>query len=202
MNQFKYLGITLDQKLNFNTHINTMIRNVSHKMYLLRRTNNYLTEKSSLMVYKLFILPLMEYGNILYMKSCNKLLDKLQRIQNQCLNICLNQDIRSSTAEIHKKANLNYLNERRQKQLLKTMYSRSKNSKYQDENNYNVKTRSNTVSKLHVPKFKNAQAKKSILFHGSSTWNDLPYNLKKIEVKNLFSYKIDKLYKDKIKEYC
>ena len=199
--QYKYLGITLDEKLNFNTHINTMIRNVSHKMYLLKRTNIYLTEKSSLMVYKSFILPLLEYGNILYMKSCNKLLDKLQRMQNQCLKVCLNQDIRSSTAEIHKKANLNYLNERRQKQLIKTMYSRSKNPKYLDPNDYEVKTRSNTVSKLYVPKFKNSQAKKSILFHGSVSWNDLPYDLKKIEFKNLFSFKIDNLYKNKIKEY-
>ena len=135
------------------------------------------------------------------MKSNEKLLNKLQRLQNQCLKICLNKDTRSNTAEIHKTANINYLSERRTKQLIKTMYNRAKDCKYYEKSEYEIKTRSNTVPKVNVPKFKNCQAKKSIIYHGSVTWNELPYDIKKIEVKQIFSYKIDKMFRDKIKEY-
>ena len=34
---FKYLGILLDECLTFNMHINCVIRNTAHKIYLLNR---------------------------------------------------------------------------------------------------------------------------------------------------------------------
>ena len=69
---YKYLGVMLDENLNFNCHVNSIIRNVTHKMNMLRRVSQFLTEKASLLIYKAFILPIMEYSNILYLNSSSK----------------------------------------------------------------------------------------------------------------------------------
>ena len=51
----------------------------------------------------------------------------MQRLQNQCLKICLNIDNRHSTNDVNKRSKLNLLKDRREIQLLKTMYLRTKN---------------------------------------------------------------------------
>ena len=150
VNTFKYLGVTLDCTLSYNQHINLSIRNTCHKLYQLKRVNQYLTPKTSLMIYKSFILPIIEYGNIMYHKSCKNQLKKLQRIQNQALKLCLGLDKRTSTNLIHKLANINYLEDRREKALLNFMFSRTKIPKFNSVTNYTIERRSTTAPKLHT----------------------------------------------------
>ena len=66
---FRYLGMTLDENLNFIQHINNMKKNVCHKIYILRRFSKYMTDAIRLLIYKSHILPIIEYGDIIYMKS-------------------------------------------------------------------------------------------------------------------------------------
>ena len=192
----------LDENLNFNCHVNSIIRNVTHKMYMLRRVSQFLTEKASLLIYKAFILPIMEYGNILYLNSSSKNLNKLQRLQNQCLKISLNLDKNTNTNMVHKMSNLNYLSERRSLQLIKHMFIRTKNQKFIETANLDrAQTRSCTVPKLHIPKFRSSLAKKSLVYHGSITWNNLNQNIKKITFKKQFNSKIKAIFREKIKNY-
>ncbi len=143
-----------------------------------------------------------EYGNILYTKSNKKSLEKLQKIQNTALKACLKLDKKTSTAEIHKKANINYLFDRREKALIKFMFHRTKQNKFLDTNSYNIERRSTTVPKLKIPTHKSTTAKKAINYHGSISWNNLnPYNLKKLPTAKQLHQKLKTLYKNKIKDY-
>ena len=199
---FKYLGVSLDENLTYNSHINRLIRNVSHKMYMLRRVSHLVTEKACILIYKSFILPHLEYGNILYINNTDKNLSKLQRLQNHCLKICMNLDNLTPTNLVHKKAKLNLLKDRRNAQLAKHMFLRTKNEKFIERNNPNVRqTRSMTVPKLYVPGFKNSISKKSVIYHGSIYWNKLNYNLKQIELKKVFDCKIKSKLKSILNAY-
>ena len=198
---FKYLGFTLDSTLSYGQHINTVIRNTSYKLFQLKRINPYLTEPVSLMIYKAYILPIIEYGNIIYTTTTKKNLEKIQRLQNQCLKTCLNLNKDTPTSQVHKIANLNTLEERRQKAIVKFMFMRSKKEKFIDKNTYNILTRSKSVPKLAVPEYKSAIAKKSIKYFGSILWNTQNQDLKEILDKKKFNSKISTIYKNKIKNY-
>ena len=198
---FKYLGFVLDSVLSYNQHTNAITRNTCHKIYQLRRINPYINENTSLMIYKSFILPIIEYGNVIYQTANKKNLEKIQRIQNQALKLCLNLDKDTPTSLVHKRANLNTLDERREKATIKFMFSRTKNKKFLDQNHYQIERRSTTVPKLNIPSFKSSLAKRALSYSGSKLWNNLNYELKEIIDKKRFSSKIATIYKNKIKNY-
>ena len=68
---YKYLGIYLDSRLNFNVHIDNCYKLVPQKEYT--------------RVFKSIIAPLMVYKDILYSASCENKLSREQRLQHQGL---------------------------------------------------------------------------------------------------------------------
>ena len=86
---YKYLGITLDVNLNYNKHLENVIKSISYKSLLLAKIRKYITTDVAIRIYKTMILPVLEYGDILYDGTNKKLLDKLQTLQNRCLRTCI-----------------------------------------------------------------------------------------------------------------
>ena len=64
VNNFSYLGIVLDNKLQFNDHIKNNIKKAGHKVYMLSRIRQYIDTHTALTIFKAMILPYIEYGNI------------------------------------------------------------------------------------------------------------------------------------------
>ena len=79
-------------KLNFQTHLNQVYKLASHKIYLLSKISNLLTEHAALAIYRSKILPYFDYGDILYHSALNHNADRLQKLQNRALRICLKQE--------------------------------------------------------------------------------------------------------------
>ena len=61
---YSYLGIVLDNKLQFNDHIKNNIKKAGHKVYMLSRVRQYVNTNTALTIFKSMILPYTEYGNI------------------------------------------------------------------------------------------------------------------------------------------
>ena len=59
------LGITIDNMLTFNEHINNLYRNASYKSYALRRIRKYLTEDQVKLLYNAFIYSQFNYAPII-----------------------------------------------------------------------------------------------------------------------------------------
>ena len=60
VSSYKYLGVTLDSTLNYKQHLASVVRTVSHKLYILSRLRKYLSDRAALLVYKSMILPYMQ----------------------------------------------------------------------------------------------------------------------------------------------
>ena len=88
-NHQKHLGVILDSSLNFNTHIDQKIKKCNKLIGLLRRLSVNLPRNALLTIYKSFIRPHLDYGDILYDKPNNEIFqNKIERIQYRaCLAI-------------------------------------------------------------------------------------------------------------------
>ena len=80
-NSYKYHGITLDSALTFNRHLENCIRFSSYKVFLLSKIRKYITFEAANRNYKTMILPIIEYGDILYVKD----------VKCICYCICINK---------------------------------------------------------------------------------------------------------------
>ena len=74
------------------------------------------------MIFKTLILPIMEYGDIIY--DCLSVKDAatLQKLQNACLKHILQLPRLTSNAYIHETLNLQYLNVRRKQHVATQMF--------------------------------------------------------------------------------
>ena len=87
-NYCKYLGITLDASLTYSKHVQSCINLASQKVFLLSKIRKCINFDAVLKIYKTMILPILEYGDILY-DGCNQdLLSKIKTLQNRCLHLC------------------------------------------------------------------------------------------------------------------
>ena len=62
----KYLGIYLDEKLNFSIHIKKKMSKASKGTGILRKLYNDLSRNSLITIYKSFIRPHLDYGAIIF----------------------------------------------------------------------------------------------------------------------------------------
>ena len=85
----KHLGIILDDHLKFDGHIKMVFRKISKTIGLLRKLHNLLPRATLITIYKAFIRPHLDYGDILYDQAYNMSFHQnLEPIQyNACLTI-------------------------------------------------------------------------------------------------------------------
>ena len=85
----KHLGIVLDSKLNFNAHVDEKIKKCNRIIGLVRRLSFNLPQNALLTIYKTFVRPHLDYGDILYDKPNNEnFQNKLEKVQYRaCLAI-------------------------------------------------------------------------------------------------------------------
>ena len=70
-NSQKHLGITLDFKLTFQEQLLNVIKKVNKTIGLLSKLKNLLPRTTLITIYKAFIRPHLDYGDILYDQAFN-----------------------------------------------------------------------------------------------------------------------------------
>ena len=93
------MGVILDFKLTFEEHLNNMLTKVNKVIGLLRKLRNILSRATLIIIYKAFIRPHLDYGDVLYDQAFNNSFkEKLETFQyNACL--ALKGAIRSTSEE-------------------------------------------------------------------------------------------------------
>ena len=76
------MGIFLDSKLDFDEHIKGVFDKTSKPIGLIRKLRNFLPRPSLLQIYKSFVRPHLDYGDIIYDKAfLGSFQKKLETIQ-------------------------------------------------------------------------------------------------------------------------
>ena len=81
--QYKYLGMSLNNQLNYNLHVQKIILHVTVKLKQFRRMRYFTDDKSALLVHKNMIFPMIEYGDLFLAGTSIENRKKLQILQNK-----------------------------------------------------------------------------------------------------------------------
>ena len=119
----KHLGLYLDERLSFNYHINEQIKKASKSIGVLRNLQNILPRTSLLTIYKSFIRPLLDYGDVIYDQPQNEsLCDKIESVQYNAA-LAITGAIRGTSKEkLYQELGLEHLRDRRRMRRLCLFY--------------------------------------------------------------------------------
>jgi hypothetical protein len=87
--EFKYLGIIIDNELNFKAHMEYVTKKVGKKVGYLRRLGGKVSMWTRIMIYNTIIKPLFEYGATVMYQSYQNEIKKLQILQNKAMRAIL-----------------------------------------------------------------------------------------------------------------
>ena len=84
----KFLGMWIDENLNWNTHITRLINKIKRNIHLLKVPRNLFNEQALKMIYHSHIQSHINYGLILWGTMTTKdNLNRVQSVQNKCVNL-------------------------------------------------------------------------------------------------------------------
>ena len=87
--EIKYLGVVIDEKLKFKTHIDNVIKKFAKKYGIMCRLNNDLNTYSKILLYKSIISPHLDFCSSILFLANDTQLTRLQRLQNKVMRLIL-----------------------------------------------------------------------------------------------------------------
>ena len=85
MDIYKYLGVWLDCKLSFQTHIKHLQSKIKSRIGFLFRNKASFTHAAKHTLVKLTILPILDFGDVIYKIAFNTLLSELDAVYHSAI---------------------------------------------------------------------------------------------------------------------
>jgi len=178
----KLLGITIDDKLKFDKHIDTLCKNAAKQLNVLHRFKNIFHFKERETLYNTFILSNFNYCPIVWHFCGKGYTKKIEKIQERALRFMFN-DKKGSYDSLLERCGYTTLLIRRIKKVASEVFKSlhdlnpvfMKDMFEVKEISYDLRDR----NILHQPKFqKITYGKMTFKYYGSHIWNMLPNKLK------------------------
>lgn len=196
--EYNYLGLKIDDKLNFINHVKMMIKNLGYKMKMFRRMRNYIDKNIATLLYKSMISPIFSYANSFIFGAPKKLLKKLQTLQNQFLRIILKVNRRTNVDEQRNSLKILSTYNERKLSLLCLAYRNSFSEANRDHRELRTRSYQHGRRQMKIPMPCNQRYLKSYLYSSRKWWNSLPSCYHKAvnigQFKNMIKNDIELLY--------
>ena len=88
----KLLGLHIDENLNWCSHIDHLCKTVSSKISLLLQLSEYVPAHVQRLFYQGYILPLLDYGSVIWGSSSTANIERLTKLQKRAARIILNAE--------------------------------------------------------------------------------------------------------------
>ena len=157
---------------------------VAHKLFLLARIRKFITTEQAITIYRSKIVPFFDYGDIFLMNITTGTKQKLQKMQNRALRICMEAEGRTNVNMLHNTCNVNKLDDRRKTHLLNFVYKRAQNAEYQHMGIRALRRYEAPI--LKEIKSNNKYFERSIIYQGALHWNILDVETRAIATSTAF----------------
>ena len=199
VDEFKYLGVIIDNKLNWQKHIDyiaSKLAKVAGVIYKLRSKAQISTLK---LIYNSLVGSYLSYGVIAWGNCASSTLSKLQSLQNKILRYMTFTDRCSSINHAYKEKQIMNIENVCFFETAKFMQSIHHHSHPDAFENYftplshSYSTRTKNKANYAVPQPRTNLGKRSVKYSGITVWGKIPFELKKLVKKEQF--------KTQLKEY-
>lgn len=174
VHEYSYLGIRIDDKLNFTPHLKSMLRNLSYKKKQFKRIRKFIDQKVAINIYKTMIAPIFSYANAFLFSAPQKLLKKLQTQQNQSIRTIFKVSRRTNIDAQRSSLNILTVENEQKVSLLCLAYKKSFNISLRDTRNANTRAFESGRRQLILNRPLNEKYKKSYIYNSKRWWNELP----------------------------
>lgn len=187
------LGITIDCKLNFRSHVDTIIKKAARQLNALSRISRYLDSKSKNTINNCYVLSNFNYSPLVW-HFCGKIAsNKLEKLHERSLRIVLKNYV-STYAELLEEADSVSLLTMRLRALLIEMFKYTKginpaclgNLFRLKHNNHNLRDNEKFIQPLRKT---STYGLRSVSYVGPKIWNNLPSCFKRVNDMNLIEFK-------------
>lgn len=183
---FKYLGVLMDEHLNWHEHISYISSKISKKLGVMKRVRPYLTLEISKLLYNAIVLPHFTYCDIIWGSCDSGHIEKLQLLQNKGARIILNLGSRSHRSDMRFFLSWLSVNELINYHTCTAVFKCTRglvpqylaNTFQSVSSRHSHRTRQATQSNLSVPKAKLTQSQHTFTYRGITLWNNLPQHIR------------------------
>ena len=193
MPEFTYLGVILDNKLNWFSHIQYLSTKLAKAAGIIYKLRTKMPQKTLLLLYHSLVGTYLHYGIGSWGSAKSSTLSKLQSLQDKVVRYITHSSPYANITSKYKKLNILRINELYTLEIGKFMYRSNKNmlpssfDQYFDEIKHNYQTRSRTNNNLVMPMPRTDIGKQSIKFTGVKIWSDIPLEIKNANSLDNFS---------------
>ena len=182
----KYLGVIIENKLNFQSHIHAIQNKVARTVGILSKVGCLFPSSTLLLLYFTLILPHLLFGLVLWGNTYSTYLAKLQHLQNKAICIISNSNYRSPITPHFYKLGILKIADQYTFEVGKMMYQHFKHALpsciscfFSPISSMHSRcTRSTTKKNLYIPKFFFSRCQKSIKYQGAKIWSSVPINIR------------------------
>ena len=198
VSNFKYLGVTLDQRLTWECHIDKLCPTLYKYAGLFYRIRKFLPIDALKLLYTAVVLPKVDYCDMIWSNSGQTLLLRLDRYQKRLGRAILNVPMRTPTNSVFESLGWETFSSRRQYHICLNVY-KSLGGIF-PPNQCNIFTRcadsyggynlrSSSAGNLVLSTVHLETGKRAFQYRGATAWNNLPVSIKNTLPKNAAAFK-------------
>ena len=208
VNETKHIGMVLDKRLTFESHLDEKLAKARQGLGLMKQLKKWVSYNVLESIYKLYVRPHIEYGDIVYDISClaktyifnfetaNAISNKVEAIQYEAARIVSGAWKSTSKIKLYNNLGWESLNDRRTFRKLCLLYEILNNNfpryltKILDTQKY--KTNSRLYNKLLMKNIPCRINRYKTYFFPSTIndWNKLEFDIKNSNSKNIFKKRL------------
>jgi len=198
VNNIKFLGIMIDDKLTWQKHIEYMRNKISSGLYALNKSKHTLEINHLKSIYYALIHSHLNYGLLLWGSSAKTFLHKIEIMQNKSIRIITNSKYNATAHPIYKLLHILPLNLLYKHQMGKLMYLHSKHllpppiQKLFITNQAVHAHNTRHLNDPHIAQHRTYKITSSFFHKAPEFWYKIPQYIKNCKSKNSFCTNLTK----------
>ena len=179
VSEFKYLGVVLDESLSWTAHVKYVLGKAGKRVGMLSRIRTNVTTNTANLIYKTFILPVIDYCDTVW-NCCGKVnSDNIEKLHRRAARLILRHH---SSDDALKFLAYETMEDRRKKHVYNLVHKCISGKVPQFFKNYFIfnqdvtRRQTRQSSLLHLPRVRTETAKKSFYYSGARIFNNYFYD--------------------------
>ena len=188
--EYKYLGILVDNKLNWKNQIDAVTKKITGVVGVLYKTRRNLNRTTMRIIYNSLVESHIRYGVLGWGTACKSYIRKLEVAQNKALRCITYLNRRTRLVPLYKSNNVLPVKELYNLECLKFMLSfkhKKLPTAFNDYFTLRSELSQSTRNNHREQQFKTKRSQTSIKFIGPRKWSELPKATRQITSTKMFN---------------